>query len=65
MQAACESRVVHDLTVADVDSVMQIASAGCNQVGAQGRLVSQGKARGECVSILPGRYQNASKTIAS
>jgi hypothetical protein len=27
--------------------------------GAHGRLVSQGKARGECVSILPEHYQNA------
>jgi hypothetical protein len=33
-------------------------------VGAHGRSVSQGKARGGCVSILSGRYQNENKTIA-
>jgi hypothetical protein len=42
MQANCESRVVHDLALADVDSVMQIASAGGNEVSAQrGLLVLQ------------------------
>jgi hypothetical protein len=29
-----------------------------------GGSISQRQARGECVTILPGRYQNASKTIA-
>ena len=35
-----------------------------NVVGAQGRFISQGKARGECANVLPGRYQNANQTIA-
>jgi hypothetical protein len=39
-------------------------SLSFNVVGAHGRSVSQGKARGGCVSILPGRYQNENKTIA-
>jgi hypothetical protein len=32
--------------------------------GAHGRCFSQGKARGECVSILSGRYQNENETLA-
>jgi hypothetical protein len=40
------------------------ASLSFNVVGAHGRSVSQGKARGGCVSIPPGRYQNENKTIA-
>jgi hypothetical protein len=39
-------------------------SLSFNVVGAHGRSVSQGKARGGCVSILPGRHQNEKKTIA-
>jgi hypothetical protein len=39
-------------------------SLSFNVVGAHGRSVSQGKARGGCVSILPGRHQNENKTIA-
>jgi hypothetical protein len=35
-----------------------------NVVGAQGRVVSQGKARGERANVLPGRYQNANETGA-
>jgi hypothetical protein len=32
LQAACESRVVYDLTVADMDAVMQIATTRCDYV---------------------------------
>jgi len=35
-----------------------------NVVVAHGRSISQRQARGECVTTLPGRYQNANKTIA-
>jgi hypothetical protein len=35
-----------------------------NVVVAHGRFGSQGKARGECANILPGRYQSSNKTLA-
>jgi hypothetical protein len=40
VQPNCESCVVHDVAVAHVDSVMQIASAGCNEVRAQRRFLT-------------------------
>jgi hypothetical protein len=43
-QPICESRVVHDLAIANVDSVMQISPARCNEVRAQRRLL---KLRGQ------------------
>jgi hypothetical protein len=40
VQPSRESRVVHDLAVTHVNSVMQIPSAGCDEVRAQGRLLT-------------------------
>src|SRR5882757_40477 len=40
VQPTCKSRVMHDLAIANVDSVMQITAAGCNEVRAQRRLLA-------------------------
>ena len=42
LKPTCESRVVHDFTAAHVDSVMHKTTAGCNEVGAQRRLLTLG-----------------------
>jgi hypothetical protein len=38
-QPICKPGVMHDLAIAHVDSVMQISSAGCNEVRTQRRLL--------------------------
>jgi hypothetical protein len=34
-QPICKSRVMHDLAIAHIDSVVQISSTGCNEVRTQ------------------------------
>jgi len=43
VQAVPESRVMNDLATADVDSVVQIAAARCDDVCTQGRLWASGQ----------------------
>jgi hypothetical protein len=39
-QTLCESRVINDLATADVDAVMEIATAGHNKVRTQRRFLA-------------------------